>query len=234
MKTTVLLKPAARLARTMALSASVLAVMLMASQKASASSQIYNFTFTGNSGIDASGTITIDNGAEVAESGSINVVNVPLEAPPNTPLTTASGYLLTAGGDVRNFDGDVITYDTFANGNNNPIFDGTGVCFGSSIINGNSVNMPAAYDGGTPIYDTIINIWGNGPGSYGMFIGEANPADLNPDGTLIPGHDAQWVYVYDETGTVTATPVPEPTTNALILGALALGFVAIRRRRAAA
>jgi hypothetical protein len=236
MKTTFLPKPATRLACRLVVAASVMAVtLLITSQNASAANQIYNFTFTGNSGIDASGTITIDTVANVATSGSINVVNVPLEAPPHTPLTTASGYLLTAGGDVRNFDGDVITYDTVAYAPPaDPTFDNTGVAFGSSIINGNISSLPATYDGGTPVYDTIINLWGNGPGSYTMFIGEANPADLNPDGTLIAGRDAQWVYVFGENGTVTLTSVPEPTTAALILGALTVGFVAIRRRRAAA
>jgi hypothetical protein len=235
MKTTILLKPAARPALKLVVLASVTAMtLLITSQNAGAASQIFNFTFTGNDGIDASGTVTIDTVANVATSGSINVTGVPLEADPNT-TTTASGYLLTAGGDVRNFDGDVVTYDTVAYAPPaNPIFDNTGVAFGSSIINGNSVNVPAAYDGGTPVYDTIINLWGNGPGSYTMFIGEANPADLNPDGTLIAGRDAQWVYVYGESGTLTTTPVPEPTTYALILCALTVGFVSIRRRRATA
>ncbi len=235
MKTTILRKPAARLACRLAVSASVTAVaLLITCQNAFAPSQIYNFTFTGNDGIDASGTVTIDTVANVATSGSVNVVNVPLESLPGT--TTASGYLLTAGGDVRDFDGDVVTYDTVANPANNPVFDGTGVGFGSSIINSSISSLPATYDGGTPVYDTIVNIWGNGPGSFGMFIGEANPADLNPDGTLIAGRDAQWVYVYNESGsmTITAVPVPEPTTAALLLGALAVGFVAIRRRRATA
>lgn len=235
MKTTFFPKSATRLVLSLVVASATAMTLMISSQNAGAASQIYNFTFTGNSGINASGTVTIDTVANVATSGSINVVNVPLEAPPHTPLTTASGYLLTAGGDVRNFDGDVITYDTVAYAPPaNPIFDNTGVCFGSSIINGNSVNVPAAYAGGTPIYDTIVNIWGNGPGSYTMFIGEANPADLNLDGTLIAGRDAQWVYVYGENGTVTITPAPEPATNALILGALAVGFVAIRRRRATA
>ena len=154
-------------------------------------------------------------------------------------LTTAAGFLLPASGatDARDFDGDVITYDTVANPAANPVFDSAnGLGFGSSIVNGNITSAPATYDGGTPVYDTIINLWGNGPGSYGMFIGEANPADLNPNGTLIAGRDAQWVYVDYETGTLTLTtvPVPEPTTAALILVALTVGFVAIRRRRAAA
>lgn len=231
-----LLKPVASLARTLVMSISVMAIILMTSQHASALSQTYNFTFIGNSGIDASGTITIDTVANAATSGSINVVNVPLEAPTHTPLTTAVGYLLPANGptDVRNFDGDVLTYDTFANPSSNPIFDTSyGVAFGSSIINGNTVSTPATYDGGTPVYDTIIGLWGISPSQYGMFIGEANPADLNPDGTLIGGRDAQWVYVYTEVGSLNLTSVPEPMTNALILVALTLGYVVIRRRATA-
>ncbi len=80
--------------------------------------------------------------------------------------------------------------------------------------------MPPAFyglDGGTPEYNTLINLWGNSPGSYGMFIGEANPADLEPDGTLIPGRDPQWVYVFDESGTLSLTPVPEPSSAFLAI-----------------
>ena len=81
--------------------------------------QTYDFTFTGGNGMDATGTITIDNG--VAESGTVNVTGVPVEADPST-LVTAPGSLLTAGGDVRDRDGDVITYDTVANPLNDPGF----------------------------------------------------------------------------------------------------------------
>jgi hypothetical protein len=194
------------------------AVLLLIASASAAVAQIYTFTFTGNSGIDATGTITISGG--VAQSGSINVVNVPLESLPGT--TTASGNLLTAGGNVINHDGDVVTYDTVANPLNDPVFDGTGVCFASGPYQ-DSVH-----------YNTLINIWGNGPGSYGMFIGEANPADLNPDGTPIAGaphNEIQWVYVYNETGTMTFTPVPEPATLGLISAGL-LGLLALRRHRA--
>ena len=54
-----------------------------------------------------------------------------------------------------------------------------------------------------------------------MFIGEAQ---LDGNGNVIG--DAQWVYVYNEPGTMTLTlsPIPEPATNALIiLGALMVG-----------
>ena len=197
------------------------ALLVFIASAMAAAAQTYNFTFTGNDGIDAAGTLNFLGG--VVQSGSINVVNVPLEANPSM-TTTAAGFFLTAGGDVRDLDGDVVTYDTFANPLSNPVFDGTGVAFASG---------PAGSDGGTPVYDTIINIWGNSPGSYGMFIGEANPADLEPDGTLIPGRDAQWVYVYDETGSMTFTsvPVPEPATLGLVSAGF-LGLLVLRRRKA--
>jgi hypothetical protein len=185
------------------------AVLVLLASAPAVADQIYNFTFTGNDGIDATGTISIVGG--VAQSGSISVINVPLEAPPHTPLTTAAGDFLTAGGDVRNHDGDVVTYDTVVNPSNDPVFDSIGVAFASGFY---------GTDGGTPEYNTLINLWGNSPGSYGMFIGEANPADLEPDGTLIPGRDAQWVYVYNESGTLTLTPVPEPSSAFLAICAL--------------
>lgn len=96
----------------------IAALMLIASAPA-ALAQIYTFSFTGNSGIDATGTITVSGG--VATSGSINVVNVPLESLPGT--TTASGNLLSLSdgspisgsqSNVRDQGGDVITYDVAA------------------------------------------------------------------------------------------------------------------------
>ena len=126
------------------------------------------------------------------------------------------GDLLTAGGDVRNHNGDVVTYDTVANALNDPVFDGTGVAFASGFY---------GYDGGTPEYNALINIWGNGAGSYGMFIGEAN---VDGNGNVIG--DAGWVYVYNETGTLTLTPVPEPATLALA-GLSGLSLLLVRRQR---
>ncbi|HEX3624807.1 MAG TPA: hypothetical protein VGN23_14925 [Verrucomicrobiae bacterium] len=195
------------------------AILLLApTPRAVAAVQFYDFTFTGNDGIDATGTIGIDGG--VAVSGSITVTGVPLEATPST-LVTASGALLTPDGDVRNHDGDVVTYDTVVNPSNDPIFDSTGVAFGSGYF---------GTDGGTPEDNTLINIWGNSPGSYGMFIGEAN---VDANGNVIG--DPQWVYVYDEPGTLTLASIPESAkwTNSALLGALMSGSLAIRRRRAA-
>ncbi len=192
------------------------ALMLIGSSQA-AVAQVYNFTFNGG-GMNATGTIDIVSG--VATSGSINVTGVPLEADPSM-LTTASGDLLTLGGDVRNHDGDVITYDTVANAANDPVFDNTGVAFASGFY---------GYDGGTPEYNAIINLWGNSPGSYSLFVAEAQ---LDGSGNVIG--DPQWVYAQSNGSLTLTTPTPEPSTVGLItLGALMVGFVAIRRRRATA
>ncbi len=192
------------------------AVLMLAASGQSADAQIYNFTFL-SGGMNATGTIDIVGG--FATSGSINVTGVPLEGDP-TMFTTASGDLLTLGGDVRNHDGDVITYDTVANSANDPVFDSTGIAFGSDFY---------GFDGGTPEYNTIVNIWGNSPGSYSMFVGEAQ---LDGNGNVIG--DPQWVYTQSNGSLTLTTPTPEPSTVALImLGALA-GFAVIRRRRAMA
>ena len=189
-------------------------LMLVASAPA-AFAQIYDFTFTGGGGMDATGTISISSG--VAQSGSISVTGVPLEASPST-LISAAGSLLPASGptDAENHDGDVITYDNVVNLANNPILDGDGLGFGSG-----------PYQDSTH-YNTLINLWGNSPGSYSLFIGEAQ---LDSNGNVVGS--PQYVYNIDS-GSLALTLVPEPSTYALILCALPVGFVAIRRRRAAA
>jgi hypothetical protein len=192
------------------------AVLMLIASAPSGFAQIYNFTFS-SGGMNATGTIDIVGG--VAQSGSINVTGVPLEATPSTMITSA-GSLLPASGptDARDHDGDVITFDNVVLGSD-PIFTGNGLGFGSGFY---------GYDGGTPEYDTIINLWGNSPGSYGLFVGEAQ---VDGSGNVIG--DAQWVYA-ENNGSLTLTPSPEPSTVALMLGALTVGFVAIRRRRATA
>lgn len=190
------------------------AVLMLLATAPAAVAQIYTFAFI-SSGMDATGTITISGG--VAQSGSINVINVPLEADPST-LISAAGSLLPASGatDAENHDGDVITYDNVVNLANDPILDSDGLGFGSGPYQ-DSVH-----------YNTLINLWGNSPGSYTLFIGEAQ---LDGNGNVIG--NAQWVY-HTDSGSLTLTPVPEPSTDALIiLGALTVGSAAIRRRAAA-
>jgi hypothetical protein len=194
-------------------SATVLVLIVSA---AAAVAQSYNFTFTGNGGMDASGTIDIVGG--IAQSGSITVTGVPLEADPST-LITSSGSLLPASGatDARDHDGDVITYDNLVNLSNDPIYDSDGLGFGSGFY---------GYDGGTPEYDTIINLWGNGPDSYTLFVGEA---DVDSNGNVIG--DTQWVYASDNSSTLNLVPVPEPATLGLVSAGF-LGLLALRRHKA--
>jgi hypothetical protein len=187
------------------------AALLLAGLASSATASIitYDFTFTGYNGMDATGTINILDG--VAQSGSINVTGVPVEASPLT-LVSAAGSLLPASGatDVRNHDGDVITFDNLVNLANDPIVNGNGLCFGSGQYGPNN-------------YNTLINLWGNSPGSYALFVGEAQ---VDGNGNVIG--DAQYVYHWENGSLTLTTPTPEPATmSLLVLGGLAM----LRRRR---
>jgi PEP-CTERM motif len=189
-------------------------VMLIASAPAAAN-EIYDFTFT-SGGMDATGTISVNTITGMADGGSINVTGVPLEADPST-LITASGSLLPASGVTTdsNHDGDDIIFDNLVNIANDPILDGNGLGFGSGQY-------------GPTQYNTLINLWGNSPGSYTLFVAEAQ---LDGNGNVIG--DPQWVYNASN-GSLTITDVgaavPEPATYALF-GVLAVGCLAMRRRR---
>lgn len=177
-------------------------MLLASSPTAMAALETYDFTFA-SSGMDATGTITVDNG--VAQSGSINVTGVPLEASPTT-LISAAGSLLPANGatDAGNHDGDVITYDNVVNLSNDPILDSYGLGFGSGQYQ-DSVH-----------YSTVINLFGNSPDSYRLFVGEAQ---LDSIGNVIG--DAQWVYASND-GSLTLAAVPEPATYGAIGGVVML------------
>ena len=188
---------------------SVLAAMLLMALVSSARAAIYTFAFI-SSGMNATGTIDIVGG--VAQYGSINVTGVPLEAAPNT-FVTAAGTLLPANGptDAQNHNGDVITYDNVVNLLNNPVLNGNGLGFGSG-----------PYQDSTH-YNTLINLWGNSPDSYTLFVGEAQ---LDGNGNVI---DAEWVY-HADSGSLTLIPVPEPATLALA-GLSGLSLLLVRRQR---
>jgi len=178
--------------------------------KIAAADQIYNFTFT-SSGMDATGTIDVSGG--VAQSGSINVTNVPLESDPST-LITAAGSLVPDPGSpstltLINHDGDNIIFDNIVDVASDPSLNGNGLGFASGPYQ-DSVH-----------YNTLINLWGNSPGSYTLFVAEAN---LDSNGNVIG--DPQYVYASSD-GSLVLTPVPEPSTLAL----LALGAVGLLVRR---
>jgi PEP-CTERM motif len=194
-------------------------LMLIASAPAAAD-PIYNFTFTSSGGMDATGTITVANGvgSVLAESGSINVTGVPIEASPSTLITVSAPLLPGSGGveNVENHNGDVVTYDNLVDFSNDPVLDGDGLGFGSGQYGPTHYNTLIGLNGG--------DVYGNlSPGLYTLFVGEAQ---LNLDGSVaVP----EYVYYYDS-GSLTITPVPEPATYALF-GVLAVGCLAMRRRR---
>lgn len=193
-----------------------------------AASQIYDFTFTSNGGMDATGTISILNG--VAQSGSINVTGVPVEASPSTLLTVASPLLPGNGAvqNVENHNGDVVTYDNLVNFANDPILTGNGLGFGSGQYGPTHYNALIGLNGG----DAYGNL---SPGLYTLFVGEAL---LSPNGSVaVP----EYVYFWDS-GSLTLTPTATPnisTPEPAFITLLASGFLAaggfhfVRRRRTA-
>ena len=174
--------------------------MLLASSSAANAAVEYNFTFTGNNGMDATGTIFVDSG--VVQSGSINVTGAPVEANPSM-LVNSSGVLLPGSGSAQNQNGDNLPYDNLINFGNDPILTANGMDFASGQYSGTH-------------YHTLIGLWGgdvNGnpsPGLYTLFVGEAL---LDGNGNVLVSE-----YVYDaESGSLVVAP--EPATYGALAGA---------------
>jgi hypothetical protein len=182
-----------------AFSGAALLVALIASP--SALSQSFTFDFT-SAGMTAVGTFEVTDG--VAMDGTINVSGVPIEATPGT-FTTAAGTLIPGTGVITDPNGDDLTFDNVVSLSQNPLLNGNGLAFASGHIANNE-------------YQTAINLFGNGPGSYGLFVG------------MGPGE-----YVYNQSnGPLIVTEIPEPSIYAAVIGAaaLALAFTCGRRRTA--
>jgi hypothetical protein len=131
-----------------------------------------------------------------------SITGIPIEHPvagDPTALTLTGVPLLPASGvtDAENHNGDVITYDNVVNVAQDPILNGNGLGFGSGQY-------------GPTHYNTLINLWGNSPGSYTLFVGEAG---VHYGGT----YDAEYVYASD-TGSLTITPVPDGGLTIAMLG----------------
>ncbi|HEY1791084.1 MAG TPA: hypothetical protein VGJ73_23245 [Verrucomicrobiae bacterium] len=178
--------------------------------------QTYAFDFSGGDGVQAAGTITVDNG--VAQSGSISVTGVPTEAN-SSILINAAGPLIPDSGapnseTLIDHDGDDIIIDDMVYGGSDPILDGDGLGFASGQYQ-DSVH-----------YETLINLWGNSPGSYTLFVAEAQ---LDSNGNVIG--DPQYVYNLSG-GSIIFSPVPEPVTFAASAGLGAFGMCLLRRRLA--
>jgi hypothetical protein len=194
------------------------ALLILIASAPAAADVIYDFTFTSGGGMDATGTISVNPITGLADSGSINVTGIPVEASPMTLLTATAPLLPGSGGveNVTDHNGDVVTYDNLVDFADNPILDGNGLGFGSGQYGPTQYNTLIGLNGG--------DIYGNlSPGLYTLFVGEAQ---LNPNGSVaVP----EYVYSYDS-GSLTVTPVPEPATYALF-GVLAVGCLAMRRPR---
>ncbi len=198
------------------------AVLMLIASASAAVAQSYNFTFTGNDGMDATGTINIVGG--VAQTGSINVTGVPVEADPSM-LISASGSLVPdpitpATITLFNYNGDQVTYDDQVDLSNNPLYlDGDGLGFGSGQYSPMHYSTLIGINGG--------DVYGNiPPYTYTLFVGEA---ELDGNGNPLPGENE---YVYTSTsGNMTLTPAPEPTSLGLVSTGL-LGLFALRRRKA--
>ncbi len=177
--------------------------------------QTYDFDFTGSGGVQATGTITVDDG--VAQTGSISVTGVPTEADPSI-LINAAGPLIPNPSapnseTLINRDGDDIIIDDLVYGGSDPIMDADGLGFASGQYQ-DSVH-----------YNVLINLWGNSPGSYTLFVAEA---ELDSNGNVIG--DPQYVYNLSN-GSLTFSPAPEPATFAAAAGLGAFGLCFLPRRR---
>lgn len=185
-------------------------VLLASFSSAIAAVQTYDFTFTSSGGMDATGTINVDNG--VVQSGSINVTGIPVEASPST-LITASGSLIPGTGVANNHNGDDVSYDNLINFSTTPVLDGNGVAFGAGQYGANSYDTLIGLNGG--------DIYGNiPPYTYTLFVGEA---ELDANGNVLV---TEYVYT-DDSGTLTLVAVPEPTATTAYAGLSALGVVGL-------
>jgi hypothetical protein len=165
--------------------------------------QNFTFDFTDLAdGVNATGTLDVSAGlatnGSVAVTGSAKDIGsfasyVQNPNPPNIAVANVPGM----GGNV-DFD-DLVTHL-----NSQQVFDSQGVAFGSTYLGVSSH--------GTPLYTSVVNIWGNGGGSYTL-------AEF--DSTGIPQYN----------GTLSLTEIPEPETYAAILGAAAFAYAMFQRKR---
>lgn len=169
------------------------ALLLLLAPAPAALAQSFDFTFT-DGGVNATGSF--DATAGIVTDGSLTL----------TGAAVNGTFTLAAPPTVRGLDGTDIIFDNQFSQSMNPALDSGGLGFGMTEID-------------SAHYDYVLNIWGNGPNNYSLFL-----AGQLPDGT---GH----VYQEYDGGTFSFTQVPEPSTYAAVVGAAALGFAAIRRRR---
>jgi hypothetical protein len=159
--------------------------------------QTYDFAFTDLvHGVSATGMIDTTGG--LATIGSITISGAALDGTFDLvqPQPTS----------VRGGDGTDIIFNNLVLSSGNPMLDSGGLGF-------------AGGQRDISHFDYVVNLYGNGPGNYGLF-----EAGSLSDGT---GH----VYVGYDGGTLSLTAIPEPSTYAAILGLVSLGFAVVYRRK---
>lgn len=164
------------------------------------------------SNLSGTSSVTVSGGTLTSSVSNVNlgVGAVSMSTGAITPggvgvagsFTLASGQNFTTTGGALNFD--------VGTASDQIIGSGTFSISSTSL----ALNQVAGFD-----YNNTYNLFsGFSPGTI--------------SGLMITGYDdALWVAALSNTGTLSFTAVPEPSTYAVLVGAFSLGVVALRRRR---
>ncbi len=153
-------------------------------------------------GVNATGTLDVSAG--LATGGTVTVTGSAMDTGSFTSLVQNPTPPNIAVANVAGMGGNVDFDDLVTPSNAQQVFDDQGVAIGSTYLGVSSH--------GTPLYTSVVNIWGNGGGSYTL-------AEF--DSTGIPQYN----------GTLSLTEIPEPASYAAILGVAVLAYAVLHQRR---